>query len=398
MEKTSTKTIASSELLAQKPAWAETAIIAELDENQTDLQTDYFNHRTVRTVFLAWSKHARDVFSEMRKAAALFEETAHLGPHMGDFRVSVVFTNDVPSANGRAYYTGSRSHWHGENLRAGLSETEAADVYEHRCFDSRAAAEAWIAEQPAPGPISFDGHTGTFRFEISETKIEHREKYSMGHGYFLKRGGTHSDGWSVKKVGLWRLEGSYTKDRIEVIVPSSKPASARSVAPGPVADVTVTFNREREGIELRFPSKPGADVLDRLKADGWRWSRFGSCWWHRDTQAARNSAAEFVATPSNVDFAASLALATGAVAVSVTDVSGPVARDWKPGTPNETADGTPLDTRGKPLTFTSRGARLLQSVAAARNQPVVTAIEAEHVHDFRPAGMLRVCECGEIEQ
>ena len=43
----------------------------------------------------------------------------------------------------------------------------------------------------------------------------------------------------------------------------------------------VVFNREKNGVELYFPSKPDADTLAYLKHHGWRWSRFSSCWYAR---------------------------------------------------------------------------------------------------------------------
>lgn len=105
---------AEADIALYRPAWAECAIIAELHEDDSDSMTDYHNHRTTRTVVLCWSRHARDLFPELRKAAALFPETAHL--------------TDAPE------------------------------------------------------------------------KAEHREKYSMGAGYFLKDGFRDSDGWCVKKA------------------------------------------------------------------------------------------------------------------------------------------------------------------------------------------------------
>ena len=98
------------------PAWAKAAIVAELDQDDSDSMTDYFNHRTLRTVVIGWSRHTRDLFPELRKAAATFPETADLA--------------DAP-----------------ENA-------------------------------------------------------EHREKYSMGAGYYLKRGWRDSSGWCVKKRSL----------------------------------------------------------------------------------------------------------------------------------------------------------------------------------------------------
>lgn len=67
-----------TEFERRRPTWAKAVIVAVLETNDCDHQTDYFNVKRGRVVFLAWSKHTRDLFPEMRKAAARFEETAHL--------------------------------------------------------------------------------------------------------------------------------------------------------------------------------------------------------------------------------------------------------------------------------------------------------------------------------
>ena len=54
--------------------------------------------------------------------------------------------------------------------------------------------------------------------------------------------------------------------------------------------VTVTENTDKNGIEIRFPAKPSDTILASLKANGWRWTRFGKCWYHRDTPEARETA------------------------------------------------------------------------------------------------------------
>lgn len=109
------------EIDQRRPAWASSAIIAELVQDDSDSMTDYFNSVTRRTVILAWSLHDRDLFPEMRKAAATFAETAEL------------------------------------------------------------------ASAPA--------------------NAEHREKYSMGGGYYLKAGSRHSSGWRVSKTRVDWLKG-----------------------------------------------------------------------------------------------------------------------------------------------------------------------------------------------
>lgn len=53
---------------------------------------------------------------------------------------------------------------------------------------------------------------------------------------------------------------------------------------------TVSENREKNGIEIRFASRPGDDVLANLKANGWRWSRFSKCWYTRASEEAQKFA------------------------------------------------------------------------------------------------------------
>lgn len=65
-------------LMDKKPDWATHAITATLKESKTDTQSDYWGSSTVRTVVLAWSKHGRNLFPEMRKAAKNCPLTAHM--------------------------------------------------------------------------------------------------------------------------------------------------------------------------------------------------------------------------------------------------------------------------------------------------------------------------------
>jgi len=111
-----------SATVAEKwPAWAESALVAVHHENKSDSMTDYYGHSQTRAVVLAFSRHKRDIFSEMRKAARLFPETAHLSD---------------------------------------------------------------------AGP-----------------EVENREKYSMGAGYYLKKGWIHHTGWHVEKMTRGFVEG-----------------------------------------------------------------------------------------------------------------------------------------------------------------------------------------------
>ena len=65
------------------PGWAQGYLTAERHINESDSMTDYFGYRVAETVFLGFSRHARNVFSEMRKFAATFPPTAHLAGEQG---------------------------------------------------------------------------------------------------------------------------------------------------------------------------------------------------------------------------------------------------------------------------------------------------------------------------
>lgn len=113
---------ASERLATLKPDWARAALVAVCEHDDCDSMADYFNVTTSRRIVIGWSKHTRDLFPEMRKAAASFAETAALA-------------------------------------------TAGSDA-------------------------------------------EHREKYAMGAGYYLKQGNRYSSGWKVEKLTIGNL-GSF---------------------------------------------------------------------------------------------------------------------------------------------------------------------------------------------
>ncbi len=67
------------------PDDAKAIIVARLKKDDSDSQTDYFASSTVSSVILGFSKHTRDIFSEMRKHASNFEDTAHLAEYNEDY-------------------------------------------------------------------------------------------------------------------------------------------------------------------------------------------------------------------------------------------------------------------------------------------------------------------------
>lgn len=63
------------------PDNAQAVIVARLKQDESDIMTDYHASSTKRTVILGFSTHTRDIFSEMRKHASNFEETAYLAEY-----------------------------------------------------------------------------------------------------------------------------------------------------------------------------------------------------------------------------------------------------------------------------------------------------------------------------
>jgi hypothetical protein len=269
------------------PADAQALIVAECHKDESNMMEDYHGHTTKDTVIIGYSMHKKDLFSEMRKAAARLPETAHLGPGKGHFSPRVVIGKDFYS-NGSNYYKGSCSHWHSELD----SDPNRQGYHQGHVFGTLAEAQAFIESKGEPYPVGFDGATIPFSWGIHESKIEHREKYSMGAGYYLKDGHRDSSGWCVSKSVRYRdqwdsglfvamAERCIFEDKPEPI--PQPPTSTHTEPATHTGGVTVTKNTERNGVEIRFDKKPATETLDTLKAHGWRWSRFGVCWYNRDT-------------------------------------------------------------------------------------------------------------------
>ena len=86
------------------PTDAKSIIIAELHEDDSDRMTDYYSYKTCRTVILGFSTHTKDLFSEMRKYAANFEETAYLAEANEEYEHREKYTG------GEGYYLGKSKY------------------------------------------------------------------------------------------------------------------------------------------------------------------------------------------------------------------------------------------------------------------------------------------------
>ena len=63
--------------------------------------------------------------------------------------------------------------------------------------------------------------------------------------------------------------------------------------------VKINFNEKLGGIEISFSSKPAQKVIDQLKNDGFRWSKFNKVWWIKDNSTTRARAAKYGQLPED---------------------------------------------------------------------------------------------------
>ncbi|WP_062055704.1 hypothetical protein [Aquimarina longa] len=131
------------------PKNVKAVIVAELMEDRSDSQTDYYHSQSVQTIYLAFSTHKRDLFNEMRKAS--------LNSDNEEIRKFAI----KPTVD------------------------QSGDV------KTKENAEFWTP------------------------KDEHREKYSMGAGYYLHSGYSRS-GWRISKEKYLDFENENTKNLLAI--------------------------------------------------------------------------------------------------------------------------------------------------------------------------------------
>jgi len=89
-------------------------IVANHNINDSDSMTDYFAEHTEKTIVLGFSKHSRNLFPEMRKAAAKYEPTQHLSikPELDD-------GGDKKTEENKDWWTASDEHRENYSMGAG---------------------------------------------------------------------------------------------------------------------------------------------------------------------------------------------------------------------------------------------------------------------------------------
>jgi len=130
-------------------------IIAELHEDDSDSMTDYFSYHSIRTVILGFSTHTRDIFSELRKYAAHFEETACLAEMNEEYEQREKYTG------GSGYYLG-KSKYHGWIVKKEKYFKGRASIIEEFALVAGDESNVCVTVKEAAGKIVHEAITGNF--------------------------------------------------------------------------------------------------------------------------------------------------------------------------------------------------------------------------------------------
>lgn len=140
------------------PDDAQALIVARLKQDESDSQSDYYASSTQCTVILGFSKHKRDIFSEMRKHASNFEQTAYLAEY------NEKYEHREKYSMGAGYYLGESKYrgWIIEKCPIYTREKTIEDfAYTAGCpdgihFGRKQADEQPISEQIKTDNLSFE--------------------------------------------------------------------------------------------------------------------------------------------------------------------------------------------------------------------------------------------------
>lgn len=120
-------------------------------------------------------------------------------------------------------------------------------------------------------------HPSTEHLVNADEQAEHREKYSMGGGYYLKDGYRHSNGWQVSKRPL-RAEKPIKDIPTGEWCIKSEP-KAEEVKTQTFKTFELSAGTRAGFIQIGFNEKPSAEIRNEMKSAGFRWSRHNAVWY-----------------------------------------------------------------------------------------------------------------------
>ncbi len=125
--------------------------------------------------------------------------------------------------------------------------------------------------------------------ELADTLKEDRYYRILGNYYH---------GWTIKKYRIGSGDNwteSFAGDPENLRLPKETPREEMTFE----GDAKIVINSAKQGIEIYFKSKPSTQVLDEIKAEGFRWAKFNKCWYKKDTPHARQVASKYGKVPED---------------------------------------------------------------------------------------------------
>ena len=231
-------------ILAKRPAAAEALIVAVFDQDDSDSMSDYHNHKITRVVAIGWRRGKREDFKQLRAAAALFPETAHLGP---DADASVEHRENWSMGSGNYVKAGhdDSTGWRVKSQDLSFGWVPPV-VIEDRLTTTAAVATSPATSPAAPagaavsGKYTVEKHYHTKRafdmwIVILADRVERpeferlRASCEAADGWYSRAWGKTPGGFAFKSpeaANAWA--GSIAGEAAPVATPSAEPAATGS--------------------------------------------------------------------------------------------------------------------------------------------------------------------------
>jgi hypothetical protein len=196
------KAIGKERLEATVPDDVQAVIVAELHEDESEPMTVYFGYSTKRTVILGFSTHTKDLFSEMRKYAVNFTETAYLAEENKKYEHREKYTG------GEGYYLGESKYygWIVKKARFYKNRDSIINAFSLIAGDEanvcvKVQAEADRAKEAITGDFVIVDYSEKALAVFGDTRQVKDRLKALG-GRFnpkLTHGGTKKAGWIFSK-------------------------------------------------------------------------------------------------------------------------------------------------------------------------------------------------------
>lgn len=264
-------------ILAKRPPGAAALIVAELEQDDSDIMTDYFATSIKRCVAIGWRTGRREDFRQLRRAAASFPDTAHLGPdapadveHRDNYSMGA---GNYLKASGR-YSTGwrvvsrdvgkdGRLGWHGSvPLEDALPSAEAPDP-------SRTCSSTGFLARPAPAGVGgatvleASNKRGPFFLVVLADRLEH-DAFEALRASAKAAGGWYSRKWGRQPGGFGFSTRAEAEDWARGLDGGTRDQDTPQVAPTDCPDGLEPGTSRPEDIvaDVKAEKQKRADVLE----------------------------------------------------------------------------------------------------------------------------------------